>query len=97
MNIPRQARRQFLRVTTTAALAFPHFSRAREICESDGALDYRRDLEGNFIDALRGNGPVHCNAELGCATMVAIKMAVESYRQRKTMLWDAKAEKVSAS
>jgi hypothetical protein len=26
--------------------------------------------------------------------MVAIKMAVESYRQRKTMLWDAKREKV---
>jgi hypothetical protein len=26
------------------------------------------------------------------ATMVAIKLAVESYRQKKTMLWDAKAE-----
>ena len=61
------------------------------------AIKPRRDLEGNFIDALRGNGPVHCNAELGCATMVAIKMAVESYRQRKTMLWDSVKEKVSAS
>ena len=40
---------------------------------------------------------VHCNIELGCATMVTIKMAVESYRQRKTMLWDAKNEKVVAS
>jgi hypothetical protein len=29
--------------------------------------------------------------------MVAIKMAVESYRQRKTMLWDAKKEMVIAS
>ena len=37
---------------------------------------------------------LHCNAELGAATMVAIKMAVESYRQRKTMIWDAKKEKV---
>ena len=53
----------------------------------------RRDLEGNFIDAIRGNGPVHCNVELG----VAIKMAVESYRQKKTMLWDAQAEKVIVS
>jgi hypothetical protein len=26
--------------------------------------------------------------------MVAIKLAVESYRQKKTMLWDAKAGRV---
>ena len=29
--------------------------------------------------------------------MVAIKMAVESYRTRKTLLWDAKTEKVVAA
>ena len=46
---------------------------------------------------MRGNGTVQCNADLGCATMVAIKMAVESYRQRKTMLWDAKKERVVAA
>jgi predicted dehydrogenase len=56
--------------------------------------DPRRDLEGNWIDAMRGKCPVFCNEELGCATMVAIKMAVESFRQRKTMLWDAKHQKV---
>lgn len=61
------------------------------------ALTPRRDLENNWIDAMRGNGTVHCNVELGCATMVTIKMAVESYRQRKTMLWDSKNEKVVAS
>jgi predicted dehydrogenase len=54
----------------------------------------RRDLEGNFIDVLRGKDKLACNAELGCATMVAIKMAVESYRQKKTMLWDAAGEQV---
>jgi predicted dehydrogenase len=54
----------------------------------------RRDLEGNFIDVLRGKGALACNAELGCATMVAIKMAVESFRQSKTLLWDAKAGRV---
>jgi predicted dehydrogenase len=54
----------------------------------------RRDLEGNFIDVLRGKDKLACNADLGCATMVAIKMAVESYRQKKTMLWDAKRETV---
>jgi predicted dehydrogenase len=60
-------------------------------------LEPRRDLEGNWLDAIRGNGPVHCNVELGCATMVAIKMAVESYRQRKTMIWDAQKEAVTNS
>jgi hypothetical protein len=35
-----------------------------------------------------------CNEDLGCSTMVTIKMAVESYRQRKTLLWDAAKEKV---
>lgn len=60
-------------------------------------VEPRRDLEGNWIDAMRGKGPVHCNVDLGCSTMVAIKMAVESYRQRKTMVWDAQREQVSAS
>ena len=54
----------------------------------------RRDLEGNFIDVLRGKDKLACNVDLGCSTMVAIKMAVESYRQQKTMFWDAKREKV---
>jgi predicted dehydrogenase len=58
------------------------------------ALAPRRDLEGNFIDVLRGKDKLACNADLGCATMVAIKLAVESYRQKKTMLWDAEREKV---
>jgi len=57
----------------------------------------RRDLEGNFIDVLRGKDKLACNADLGCATMVAIKMAVESYRQKKSMLWDAKREKVTTA
>jgi predicted dehydrogenase len=54
----------------------------------------RLDQKGNFFAVIRGNGKLHCNAELGAATMVAIKLAVESYRQRKTMLWDPKQERV---
>src|SRR5262245_56104060 len=54
----------------------------------------RRDMVGNFLDVIRGTGTLHCNVELGTATMVAIKMGVESYRQRKTLTWDAKAERV---
>lgn len=54
----------------------------------------RRDMVGNFLDVIRGKGKLHCNAELGAATMVAIKLGVEAYRQGKTMNWDAKTEKV---
>ena len=54
----------------------------------------RRDMMGNFMDVVRGNGTLHCNVELGAATMVAIKLGVEAYRRRKTMTWDAKTERV---
>ncbi len=57
----------------------------------------RRDLEGNFIDVLRGKDQLACNADLGCSTMVAIKMAVESFRQSKTLLWDAREKRVTTT
>ena len=62
--------------------------------EAKIASSPRRDQVGNFLDVIRGKGTLHCNVELGAATMVAIKLAVESYRQKKTMTWDAKTEKV---
>jgi predicted dehydrogenase len=61
--------------------------------ESRVPVQHRRDMEGNFLDVLRGNASLNCNAELGAATMVAIKLAVESFRQRKIMLWDVEKEK----
>jgi predicted dehydrogenase len=57
-------------------------------------IQKRRDQVGNFLDVIRGGGPLHCNVELGAATMVAIKLAVESYRQKKTMVWDPEKEQV---
>jgi predicted dehydrogenase len=51
-----------------------------------------RDMEGNFIDVIRGSGTLHCNAELGAATMVGIGLGVQAYRQKKTVLWDPKKE-----
>ena len=54
----------------------------------------RRDMLGNFIDVVRKGGELNCNVDLGCATMVAIKMGVESYRRSKTLLWDAEKEQV---
>jgi hypothetical protein len=50
-------------------------------------------MEGNFIDVIRGNGVLYCNAELGAATMVGIGLGVQAYRQSRTISWDAKQEK----
>ena len=63
----------------------------------NNAIQSIEDLEGNCIDVLRGQSALQCNVDLGAATMVAIKMAVESYRQRKTMVWDAQTETVKAT
>jgi predicted dehydrogenase len=57
-------------------------------------IKQRRDLAGNFIDALREKETLACNVDLGCSTMVAIKMAVESFRQQKSLSWDPQQEKV---
>ena len=54
----------------------------------------RRDHMGNFLDAVRGEAAPACNVDLGCSTMVAIKMGVESYRQSKALLWDAESDRV---
>ncbi len=56
------------------------------------AREPRRDTNGNFLDAIRGEAQPNCNAELGCSTMVAIKMGVEAYRQNKVFTWDAERE-----
>jgi predicted dehydrogenase len=56
------------------------------------AKDTRGHVE-NWLDAIRGKDKLHCNIDLGCSTMVAIKLGVESFRQQKMMRWDAKAEK----
>jgi predicted dehydrogenase len=57
--------------------------------------NHRPDQVGNFLGVVRGEGTLHCNAELGCNTMIAIKLGVESYRQRKTMLWDPQNERLA--
>ncbi len=54
----------------------------------------RNDMHESFFGAIREGDQLNCNVELGTATMVAIKMAVESYRQNKTMLWDTDNKKM---
>lgn len=54
---------------------------------ADLSVPPRRDHMGNFLDAIRESAPIACNIELGCATMVAIKLGVEAWRQERVMRW----------
>jgi hypothetical protein len=60
-------------------------------------LPERRGHMGNFFDAIRNGDELACNVDLGCATMVGIKMAVDALRYDKVLRWDAVEEKVIAS
>jgi predicted dehydrogenase len=62
--------------------------------EAKLARQPRPDQVGNFLQVMRGQGALHCNADLGAATMIAIKLGVESYRQSKTMNWDPERERL---
>jgi predicted dehydrogenase len=84
----------YLKVNGPFAEEFKAKNGGKEECRI--AIEQRRDLEGNFIDVVRGNATLHCNVDLGAATMVAIKLAVESFRQRKTMIWDSSKESVAS-
>lgn len=57
----------------------------------------RRYHMGNFFDAIRNGDELACNVDLGCATMVGIKMAVDALRYDKVLHWDASQERVVAS
>ena len=57
----------------------------------------RRYHMGNFFDAIRNGDELACNVDLGCATMVGIKMAVDALRYDKVLHWNASQERVVAS
>jgi len=48
----------------------------------------------NFLDAIRMNREPNCPFELGFRVSVACHMAVESYRQQRTVRWDAAREEI---
>lgn len=54
----------------------------------------RRNHMQNFLDAIRLGHPLACNVELGCSTMVAIKMAVDAWKNDQVLRWDAAEEVV---
>jgi predicted dehydrogenase len=48
----------------------------------------------NFFDCIRLNQEPNCTFETGFRTSIASRMAVESYRQQRTIRWDADREEL---
>ncbi|MGH9657576.1 MAG: Gfo/Idh/MocA family protein [Bryobacteraceae bacterium] len=48
----------------------------------------------NFFDAIREGKEISCPFDVGYRVSIACRMAVESYRQGRTMKWDAAAEEM---
>lgn len=48
----------------------------------------------NFLDSIRGTATPNCPFELGFRVSIACRMAVESYRQGRTVKWDAAREEI---
>jgi predicted dehydrogenase len=50
----------------------------------------------NFIDCVRNGGTPNCPFDVGFRVAIACRMAVESYRQGKTMRWDPAKEEIAS-
>ena len=48
----------------------------------------------NFFDCVRSGATPNCPFEIGFRTSIACRMAVESYRQGRPMVWDAAKEEI---
>jgi predicted dehydrogenase len=48
----------------------------------------------NFLDCARSGNETNCPFDLGFRVSVACRMAVDSYRQRRTVYWDSEAEQM---
>jgi predicted dehydrogenase len=48
----------------------------------------------NFLDAIRGHQQPNCPVDLGFRVSIACRMAMESYLQQRTVLWDPAREEI---
>ena len=48
----------------------------------------------NFLDSIRAGKEPNCPVDVGFRASVACRMALESYRQQRTILWDAAREEM---
>jgi hypothetical protein len=49
----------------------------------------------NFLDCIRSGNEPNCPVDLGYRVAIATRMAVDSYRQRRTLHWNATKEEVA--
>lgn len=49
---------------------------------------------GNFLSAIRGGKETNCSFDIGFRVSIACRMAVESYRQHRTVFWDPIREEI---
>jgi len=61
----------------------------RKTGAEDIALHHR-----NLHEAIRSNAPLKCDVMLGYYGVVVVRMAIESFRKRKCVSWDARKEKI---
>jgi hypothetical protein len=48
----------------------------------------------NFLDSIRSGAEPNCPFEVGFRVSIACRMAVESYRQGRTVRWDPRTEEI---
>ena len=48
----------------------------------------------NFLDCIRSGKETDCPLEIGFRVSIAYRMAVESYRQGRTVRWDAAKQEI---
>jgi hypothetical protein len=48
----------------------------------------------NFLDCVRSGKETNCPFDLGFRVSIACRMAVDSYRQQRTLRWDPQTEEI---
>jgi predicted dehydrogenase len=62
---------------------------------TENTKDGTRAHMRNFFDCIRSGKEPNCPVELGFRVAIACRMAVDSYRQGRTLRWDPKQEQVA--
>lgn len=69
-------------------------NRPAEMETAGGTPTARHAHVRDFLEAIRSGRETNCPFELGRRVSIACRMAVESYRQGRTVRWDARAEAI---
>jgi predicted dehydrogenase len=81
-----------------AVKLFPQRANPSSITEETGATPNVRGAHmQNFFDCIRDGKETNCPFDVGFRVSIACRMAVDSYRLGKTMVWDAAKEEARAA